>query len=272
MSITFPQKIALAAFTGVTCFWAWIHLHGYHAGTYNYLYSFLFGLIPFFGGLAALQLSTIWGGFRSAVGKAVFLIGLGIFCWGCGENIWSYYNFFVGVSAPYPSLADLGFAPSIFFYGIGTIYLARATGARFAFKHAYTKWIVFFALVTVTAVAYYLLVTVARGGVLIPEGETLLKTILDIAYPLGDLLGAVLAIIISGLSFPYLGGRYRKDVYAILVGLLTMFIADTIFSYTITIGTYYNANAGDLLLSFGTFALTFGVLGFTRPTPRKTIA
>ncbi len=41
-----------------------------------------------------------------------------------------------------------------------------------------------------------------------------------------------------------------------------MFIADTIFSYTTTVGTYYNGNFGDLILTIGMFLLTFGVLGF----------
>jgi hypothetical protein len=265
MSLTLPQKFALAFFIAITLFWGWIHMVGLTGGDYNYLYSFLFGLIPFVGGIVAMRLSTVWGGVKSAVGKAVLYIGLGVFLWGCGENIWSYYNFIADVAAPYPSLADLGFAPSIFFYGLGTFYLAKATGAKLAFRNPYTKWIVLLSFAAIVWFSYYILVIVARGGVLIPEGETMLKAFLDVVYPLGDLLAAVLAIIISGLSFPYLGGRYRIDVYAILTGLAVMFVADSIFSYTTTIGTYYNANIGDLMLSLGTFLLTFGVLGFTRP-------
>ncbi len=269
MSLTLPQKLALAFFVLNTLFWAWIRWSGFTDGTYNYLFSFLFGLVPLFGGIVAMFLSQVWGGLHSAVGKAVFFIGLGVFLWGCGETIWSYYNFFAGIPAPYPSLADIGFAPSIFFYGIGAIYLAKATGAKFAFRHWYTKWLVFLAFVGITALSYHILVMVARGGVLVPEGEPLLKAFLDIVYPLGDLLAAVLAVIISGLSFPYLGGRYRFDIYVILAGLAIMFVADAIFSYTTTVGTYYNANVGDLILSLGTFALTFGVLGFTRPRPHQ---
>src|SRR4051812_47930098 len=116
MRLTLPQQVSLVAFVIFTSFWGWIQISGFTEGSYNYLYSFLFGLIPFFGGLAAMFMSKIWGGLRSAVGKAVLFIGLGVFLWGCGENIWSYYNFFLGIPAPYPSLADIGFAPSIFFY------------------------------------------------------------------------------------------------------------------------------------------------------------
>jgi hypothetical protein len=47
-----------------------------------------------------------------------------------------------------------------------------------------------------------------------------------------------------------------------MLGLAVMFIGDAGFSYTTTVGTFYNANWSDLILTTGTFLLTFGVLGF----------
>ncbi len=256
------QKIFLWFFILLFLFWAALFFTGTKEGFYNYLYSFLFGLIPLFGGIIAISRSRVWGGLKSAVGKAVFFIGLGIFLWGCGEIIWSYYNFFMNVPAPYPSLADIGFAPSIFFYGLGAAFLAKATGAKYGLRSKIAKFFVIIAPIIILIFSYYILVTVARGGVLVPQGETPLKTLLDIAYPLGDFVGLTIAIIISGLSFKYLGGKYKLDIYAILIGLGVMFIADTVFSYTTTVGTYYNADFGDLLLALGLFLLSFGVLGF----------
>lgn len=208
--------------------------------------------------------SKLWGGLKSAIGKAVFFIGLGLFCWGFGETIWSYYNFFMNVAAPYPSIADIGFAPSIFFYGLGAVYLSKATGAKYGFRNNLAKVFAFLAPVAILALSYYILVVVARGGVLIPPGETPLKTFLDIVYPLGDFVGLAISAIVSGLSFKYLGGRYFPDIISILAGLGVMYIADSVFSYTTTVGTYFNADFGDLLLAFGMFLLTFGVLGFHR--------
>jgi len=262
MKLNIYQKIFLVFFLALVVFWAVIMVKGLKEGFYNYLYSFLFGVIPLVAGIIAMARASVWGGFKSAVGKAVFFIGLGIFCWGAGETIWSYYNFFLNIPAPYPSIADLGFAPSIFFYGLGAFYLSKATGAKFGLRNKYAKVFVILAPIVILALSYYLLVVVARGGVIIPEGEPFLKIILDIAYPLGDFVALVLAIIISGLSFKYLGGRYKYDIYAILLGLGVMFVADTIFSYTTTVGTYYNADFGDLMLALGTFLLSFGVLGF----------
>ncbi|TSC86861.1 MAG: Membrane protein [Microgenomates group bacterium Gr01-1014_7] len=262
MRINVYQKVSLAFLVFLVVFWVLLFNSGSKEGFYNYLYSFLFGLIPLIGGFIAMVKSRMWGGFGSAVGKAVFFIGLGLFCWGFGETIWSYYNFFLGEPAPYPSLADLGFAPSIFFYGLGTVYLAKATGAKYGLRNNFAKVFVALAPIILLGISYYFLVVIARGGVLVPLGETPLKIVLDIAYPLGDFLALTIAVIISGLSFQYLGGKYLYDIISILAGLAVMTVADAVFSYTTTVGTFYNGQFGDLLLTTGLFLLTFGVLGF----------
>ncbi|MBA3724493.1 MAG: hypothetical protein H0W89_06460 [Candidatus Levybacteria bacterium] len=262
MRLNIYQKVCLAFLVFLSIFWIFLFISGSKTGFYNFLYSFLFGLIPLIGGFIAMTNSRIWGGLNSAIGKAIFYIGLGLFCWGFGETIWSYYNFFLNEPAPYPSLADIGFAPSIFFYGIGAIFLAKVTGAKYGFRNKFAKLFVILTSLLLLAASYYLLVVIARGGVLIPEGETDLKIVLDIVYPLGDFLALLAAVIISGLSFQYFGGKYKDDIISILAGLGVMFLADTIFSYSTTIGTYYNGNIGDLMLTIGLFLITFGVLGF----------
>lgn len=263
MKINIYQKVCLAFLVFLFGFWVWLYFTGSKEGFYNFLYSFLFGLIPLIGGLVAMIKSRMWGGLKSAVGKAVFFIGLGLFCWGTGEAIWSYYNFFLNVAAPYPSLADLGFAPSVFFYGLGAVYLAKATGAKYGLRNKYAKVFVAIAPIILLVASYYLLVVIARGGVLIPPDESLLKTFFDLVYPLGDFLGLTISVIISGLSFKYFGGKYVFDIVSILAGLAVMTFADAVFSYTTTVQTYYNGDLGDLLLTIGLFLLTFGVLGFS---------
>jgi hypothetical protein len=262
MHLNTAQKICLSFFALLVIFWGVLYFTATTSGFYNYLYSFLFGLIPLFAGIVGLVRFKVWGGLKSAIGKAVFFISLGIFCWGAGETIWSYYNFVLNVAAPYPSLADIFFAPSIFFYGLGAFFLSKATGAKFGLRNKAARWFVIAAPFIIAIFSYYLLVLVARAGVLVPADETALKTVLDIVYPLGDFVGLTIAVIVSGLSFKYLGGKYIYDIYAILLGLGVMFIADTVFSYTTTVGTYYNADFGDLILSTGTFLLSFGLLGF----------
>jgi hypothetical protein len=262
------QKIAIFYLVGLVVVWLAVQLHGAKMGTLNYLYSFLFGLTPLFAGLVGVIKSKIWGRLRSSMGRAIFFISLGLVFWGFGETIWSYYNFFRHIPAPYPSLADIGFAPSVFFWVLGASYLSRASGAWLSLKRSRrAQLFTIVAIAALSVVSYYLLVRVARSNVLVPEGESIIQVILDIAYPLGDFLAALFAFIVFALSFKYLGGLYRPAIGAILAGLATMYVADFVFSYTTTVGSYYNGDWGDLLLCIGLFLLSFGVLGFaTKPS------
>jgi diguanylate cyclase len=261
------QKIFSLFYLVILGMWIYIQLNETRSD-FNYWYSFLFGLIPFFGGLIGMMTAKTWGGLKSVVGKSVFFFSLGLFLWGFGENIWSYYNFFRNEPAPYPSLADIGFAPSIFFWIVGMFYMAKASGAMLALKRsAVAKFVAFFLTVGLSALSYHMLINVARDGVLVPEGETALKTVLDIAYPLGDFLALTLAVVVFALSRKYLGGFYRAAIASLFIGLGMMYFGDFSFSYTTTTGTFYNGNWGDLLLASGLFFMTFGILGFTvRPT------
>ena len=144
-----------------------------------------------------------------------------------------------------------------------------ATGAKYGLRNPVAKLFVIIAPFILLALSYYLFVVVARGGVLVPEGETLLKIVLDIVYPLGDFLALTVAVIVSGLSFKYFGGRFVFDVVSILLGLAVMTWGDAVFSYTTTLGTFYNGQFGDLLLTTGLFLITFGVLGFSIPVKGK---
>ncbi len=257
------QKVTTAFFLALVAFWAVLFVTGHKEGTANYWYSFLFGLIPLVGGFIGMIRSSVWGGLRSSLGRAVFFISLGLFLWGMGETIWSYYNFFRHVPAPYPSLADIGFAPSIFFWILGTIYLSRATGALLVLKRSRkAKAIAVLTPLILLVPSYYIQIHLARGGVLVPDGETTLKTVLDIAYPFGDFLALVFAALVAILSHRYFGGVYRRAVTYLLAGLAVMYFADSVFSYTTTEGTYYNADWGDLLLATGLYLITVGVLAF----------
>lgn len=271
-NINIYQKITSAFFGAIVLFWVILAFTGHKNVTATYWYSFLFGLIPLFGGLVGMLKASIWGGLKSSLGKAVFYISLGLMLWGIGESIWSYYNFFKHVAAPYPSLADLGFAPSIFFWGLGVAFLSVATGALFALKKSHVaKFIVVLAPLLLLAPSYYIQVTLARQGTLVPHGETALKTILDIAYPFGDFVALTMATVVYALSYKYFGGFYRKAISFILAGLALMYVGDSIFSYATTKGTYYNANFGDLILTTGLFLITYGVLAFATQPPAQEV-
>ncbi len=266
------QKTSLGLLALFFVLWAVLRITGTDVGFYNYLFSFFMCVIPLYAGVIALVSAERWHGLKGLVGKGIFFLGLGLVFWGAGELVWSYYNFFAGVAAPYPSLADLGFAPSTFFYCAGVVYLLRAAGADAGLSRKYAKPLMAGMIVVMFVVSYYLLIVVARSGVLVTQGDPILKSVLDVSYPVGDFISLTLSVVISGLSFRYLTKEYRTGVVALLFGLATMFAADTIFSYTTTKGTYFNGDFGDLVFTIGTFLLAFGVLAFCNPSySKKTV-
>ncbi len=264
MSPNIYQKVCLYFFGVLLIYWTAIHLTRSTEGFYNDFYIFLYGLIPLFGGAAAIVGYRKWGGMSTTLGKAILLLGSGLFLWGIGECVWAYYIFFLDVDLPYPSLADVFFAPSVFLYTIGTIYLSRVTGNRYSLKSLWSKLFVTLTLVAALIVTYYLIILVGNGGELITDKSSLIKSILDIAYPLGDAMSLSVAIVVAGFSFKYSGGVYKYDVLAILAGLALMFTADSYLSYTSTTETAYSGDLGDLLFTLAVFGLTYGLLGFNK--------
>ncbi len=227
----------------------------------NLLYSFSNGFMATAAGIMGLLIAMHWGGTKSAVGRAVLFISLGTTSWGVGTLIWSYYNFVLHVPVPYPSWADAGYITAVPFWMIGTFYLSKATGVKYGLKKKIGQiYLVILPIVTF-ALSYYLLVTIARGGSA-TSGGGLLKVFFDLAYPLGDVIIITIAFLVYGLSFKYLGGRFKWPVLITLFGFVLMFISDFTFAYSTTAGTYFNGHLADLLYTVALFVISSGVAGF----------
>lgn len=258
------QRALLSYFCTLFVYWLLLQTIKSRAGIFNYLFTFLFGLIPLLSGAIGFIHLKEWGSYKTTIGKALFFMSLGLACWGVGSLIWSYYNFFLNIPAPYPSLADIGFAPSIILYGIGVVYLSDVTDAKAELKNIYAKVFVILTPTITLAIAYYFIVIIARGGNLITSNSTGLKTFLDLLGPIGDIFGLITAVLISGLSVNYISNKYSLNVICMFTGLIVMTISDTLYAYTTTVGTFYPGNFGDLLYMMGVSLLSFGVLGFCR--------
>ncbi len=266
------QKVCLGFFAFLIAFWIGLFVTKTEGGFWGYLYVFLYGLIPLIGGALAVRGYRTWGGLSTILGKAIFFIGLGLFFWGVGETIWAYYNFFLDVEIPYPSLADVFFAPSVFFYALGTVFLSMTTGIRFGLRNMGGKIFSIIAPLTVFVITYYVLIVIGQQGELFSDKASFIKSVLDIAYPFGDAVALSVAVVVAGLSFRYLGGVYKYDVISILLGLAAMFVADSFLSYTSTIGTAYSGDFGDLLFTVAVFLLTFGLMGFNKIKKTEVVA
>jgi len=263
IKLALVQKLLLVYLVFLIIYWILLQISGLQTSIWNYMYSFSFSLVPLVGGLFGIFLSRSWGFLSSAIGRAILFISAGLFFWGVGSMIWAYYNVFLDIAAPYPSLADASYVLSWPLWVIGIINLSRATGAKFSLRKVKGRIFLFIVPLVFIALSYYLLVTVARAGY-ISDFSDALKVFFDLGYPIGDVVIVSLAVLIYGLSFKYLGGKFKFTIIILLLGFVFNYLADFIFSYTTTIETFYVGNFGDLIFTFALFLITFGVLGFDK--------
>ena len=256
--------LLVVLYLGFLSLFAWFYFTKNFTTTLN-LYSNLYGIIPLLSGLYGLFLARRWGGLKSAVGKAASFLSLGLVTWGIGMGIWLYYNLVLNVEVPYPSWADAAYIVSWPLWGIGAAFLSIATGAKFGAQRVKGKLLLFGIPIVVIAASYYFLVTIARGGVVSDYG-TAFKTFFDLAYPIGDVVILSTALLIIGLSYQFFGGIYKSAIYFILGAFVINYFADFTFSYTTTLGSYYNGSLADLL--FATTMTVFGI-GIALLDPRE---
>ncbi|MBI2021621.1 hypothetical protein HYS93_01910 [Candidatus Daviesbacteria bacterium] len=252
------SKILILFYIGLVVWWFMIFARGITETTENYLYSFVYGLIPLIWGLIGLRNSMLWGGLKSLMGKSIAFLSLGLLAWAIGNLVWAYYNLIMRVPVPYPSPADFIFILSFPLWAIGISLLSRVTGMVFSLRRVRGKIILFVIPILAIALSYYLLFTVARGGVIDTEGG-LLKFFLDIAFPVWDVIILTLALLVFGLSFNYLGGRFKWPIIILLLGFGVNYITDFSFSYTTTLGTFFVGSWVDLLFATAMFLIALGV-------------
>jgi len=226
----------------------------------NYLYAFSFALIPMAGGIFGLINSKRWGFLSSITGKSTFYIALGLISWSLGQIIFSFYNIFLNVEIPYPSFADVAFIISWPLWGVGIFHLGRVTGAKFAFKSHAGRYMSLALSAVAIVFSYYLLIVVARGGVFDFTDSSAIKIFFDLFYPFADIVVLNLVMVVYGLSFKYLGGKFKFAINTIFLGILCNYFADFSFSYTTTLQTFYSGNWVDLLFTTAMFLLSLGLV------------
>jgi hypothetical protein len=258
MKLNVYTSFLLGFFVLIFIYWIGIQTSGITDLPINLLYSFSTAVLAFVGGVMGLRISGHWGGRKSAVGKAVFMMSLGTTSWSLGNFVWSFYNFVLHQEMPYPSLADVGYSLAVPLWVIGIFYLSQATGAKFSLRKLRGRVLLIILPILAALFSYYFLFGIARGYSISIEGDWL-KIFLDFYYPLSDWIILTMSLLLFGLSVRYLGGRFRLPIFIILIGFVVMFFADFSFSYTTTVGTYYNGNFPDLLFAVAMFAISFGV-------------
>lgn len=272
MKINKLSKFIIVIYIITLIFWAVFNfLSGWKSllegPAFNYLltpFLVFMTVLPLIGGLIGIYNSIRWGGWKSSVGRSLLCMSLGLITWSGGMVIWNYYLFFTTISVPYPSFADVSFMLSWPLWTIGAIFLSIAAGANLGIKNLKGKVFLLIIPIIISAFSYYFLVVLARQG-MVSTYDNILKTFFDLAYPIGDVVILTIAALVFGLSYKYLGGKYRIAIYFILAGFMMNYFADFTFSYTTTLGTYYNGSLSDILFVTAMALLSVGVAGFVLP-------
>src|SRR5437879_12752194 len=153
------------------------------------------------------------------------LMGISAGLWAAGEVVWSIYEVGLAADVPYPSLADAGFLAAVpfAFAGIRAFWgNARGTSSR---------WRVWFDGVIV---ALALTSTAWAFGLKSVWTSSSPTKILDLAYPVGDILIGTILILAIRRASQQQAGRMAF----LLAGVALYSIADSAFAYLTAQGAF----------------------------------
>jgi len=161
---------------------------------------------------------------KDRLGWGLMSISTGL--WSAGEVVWSIYEVFMGVAVPNPSLADVGFLSAVPFAmaGIRCFWSDAARGTSVRWRVWFDGVIVGIAL-TSTAWAF--------GLREVWESNSSTK-LLDLAYPVGDILVGTMLILAIRRAAQHSAGRMAL----LLAGVAAYSIADSAFAYLSAHGVY----------------------------------
>lgn len=206
---------------------------------------------------AIFFVAPIWGGLKSAIGKAIIFIALGLLGQWLGLQIWTYYNLIAQVEVPYPSLADIGYFALIPLYTMAALELAKACGGKITLRTKNGRLLVFLIPIVLLSIAYILFVRDLGIDLSDP-----LKTFLDYGYPLGEILPVAIALFILTMSKKLLGGTMRTRVLYLVFAFGFQFFTEYLFLYAVSAETYTNGNINDILYATSYLVMALGLISF----------
>jgi hypothetical protein len=248
--------IALMLLSIITAWW--LTLHPFESGTLidqKYIWGSSYQIIALWGSVWGLFISIYWGGYKSALGRMILAFSLGLLCQVFGQTVYSYYNLYAHVEAPYPSIGDIGFFGSIPLYIYGSFLLAKVSGVKVTLRSFDQKIQAFFIPLIALFISYMVFL---RGYEF--DFSHPLTILLDFSYPFGQAIYVSIAILTLLLSRKILGGIMRGPVMLFLFALIFQYICDYNFLYQASRETWFVGGYGDYLYAVSYFVMTIALL------------
>lgn len=234
----------------------WMSLHFLSASEFqNQVFSALYGIVALFGAVYGVHVALKWGGMKSLMGKSIIMFSLGLFAQEFGQLVYSFYNFFLHVPLPYPSIGDIGYFGSIPFYIWGVVLLAKISGIKLRNLSMGSVLQAVIIPFVILVVGYLLFL---KDYVF--DWSSPLTIILDFGYPLGEAIYISLAILTYLLSRKVLGGIMRGKILFILFALLVQFLADYTFLYFSHYSTVIPGGVNDYIYLISYFLMSLALI------------
>jgi hypothetical protein len=218
-------------------------------------YEMTYGLMALFGGICGLFIAKSWGLFRSVMGKAILFLSMGLLAQVFGQICYTYYVYFLHVEVPYPSIGDIGYFGSIPLYFLGVYYLAKASGVKIGLKSIENKIIAVIIPAVILLVGYWLFLKGYDFSAVPP-----LQIFLDFGYPLGQAIYVSFAFLTLLLSRGVLGGIMRSKIFFLLFALVAQFLADYVFLYQVSRGTWQLGGINEFMYLIAYFLMALGII------------
>ncbi|TMD04890.1 MAG: EAL domain-containing protein [Chloroflexi bacterium] len=202
-------------------------------------------LVPMAAALACWWASRRYAG-RSRAGW--ILLGASALSWGLGSAIWSYYDFVLKQTVPFPSPADAGFLLAVPLAVAGLLSLPGAALAQTSrLRTLFDGSIIAIALLFISW-------STALGAAYSQASGGLWEKAIGLAYPMTDVVMASIVLFL----LPRAPAARRVPLLLLGAGILANTVSDSVFTYLQLAHTYGNVgNAIDAgwVLGFGLIAL-----------------
>ncbi len=249
----------------------WISIHPFSQDSNlihrKYIWGAFYQLIALWGGVSGLRIANVFGGIKSIFGKSVSFFSYGLLLQCFGQSVYSYYNLFSQIQAPYPSLGDVGYFGSVICYIIAVIYLGKAVGVKISLKSSINKIQTIIIPLSMLSVSYFIFL---KDYVV--DYSRILKLILDFGYPLGQAFYVSIAILTLSLSRIKLGGFMKKPILFLLISLIVQYLSDFNFLYNANQNTWYVGGLGDFFYMVSYLLMTISIMqiGFSLNKIRRS--
>ena len=184
--------------------------------------------------------------------RAWLLLALGLTGFLAGQSILGYYQLVQGRPIVFPSPADLFFILASLSLAVALLMFVRAYAASgLPVGPPRERWLLALGAAVLCAAIF---VPILRPIVETPAPP--LEKLLNLAYPILDMLMLIPMLLLLRMSLRFWGGRLWAVWGALLAGILFTAAGDILFAYQSTLGLEHLEDLFDAMyiLSFGCFA------------------